>query len=183
MNVDIELYNIELDSTYESVSDKADFLKKQEKYLAFKDIFELTEYLENNTYQNLLRTRGSFVVCKDDLIALTIANVKFSVTAQRTQVVNVSKQLANLAQKPIELLRVPGGDTFNNKCEVHMPGQALSMYNDIMLMEDACADELQASINIGWRIIATCPQPTQRRPDYILGRYNPERKPQGGAVR
>jgi len=67
------------------------------------------------------------------------------------------------------------GDThYNSKCEVAMPGQALSMYNDTLLEEDCCTDQLQRHVANGWRIIAACPQPNQRRPDYILGRYNPD---------
>ena len=67
------------------------------------------------------------------------------------------------------------GDThYNSKCEVAMPGQALAMYNDTQLLEDACTDDLQNELAVGWRIIAACPQPNQRRPDYILGRFNPE---------
>jgi len=69
-----------------------------------------------------------------------------------------------------------GDVNYNSKCEVHTPGQALSIYNDTLLMEDACTDELQGKLTEGWRIIAACPQPDQRRPDYILGRYTPENK-------
>ena len=67
----------------------------------------------------------------------------------------------------------PCEDNFNHRVEVHMPGQALSLYNETMLMEDACTDALQNSLSEGWRIIAALPQPDQRRPDYVLGRYNP----------
>jgi len=63
--------------------------------------------------------------------------------------------------------------SFNQKVNVHMAGGMISMYNDLMLKENCCTDELQGVINDGWRIIATCVQPDQRRPDYILGRYNP----------
>lgn len=67
------------------------------------------------------------------------------------------------------------GDThYNSKCEVAMPGQALAMYNDTQLLTDGCTDALQNELTAGWRIIAACPQPNQRRPDYILGRFNPE---------
>tara|TARA_R110000824_G_C15233132_1_gene679124 strand:- start:38918 stop:39460 length:543 start_codon:yes stop_codon:yes gene_type:complete len=72
--------------------------------------------------------------------------------------------------------KVPEGPTdqhMNNRVEVHMPGQALAMYNDTLLMEDSCTDALQNELANGWRIIAVCPQPDQRRPDYVLGRYNP----------
>lgn len=64
---------------------------------------------------------------------------------------------------------------FNERVEVHMPGQALATYNETMLLQDSCTDALQNEIDSGWRIIAVCPQPDQRRPDYILGRYNPSR--------
>ncbi|WVR18126.1 hypothetical protein JXVLWARM_CDS_0075 [Burkholderia phage Bm1] len=70
---------------------------------------------------------------------------------------------------------VPARDEFNHKVEVHMPGQALSNYNETMLLEDSCTDALQSVLDKGWRIIAACPQPDSRRPDYILGRFNPER--------
>lgn len=63
---------------------------------------------------------------------------------------------------------------FNQKVNVHMAGGLLATYNEVSLKEDACTDELQRELNNGWRIIAICVQPDQRRPDYILGRYNPE---------
>lgn len=64
-------------------------------------------------------------------------------------------------------------DQYNAKVNVHMPGQALSTYNQTMLLQDSCTDNLQYELDKGWRIIACCPQPDQRRPDYILGRFNP----------
>lgn len=74
----------------------------------------------------------------------------------------------------IELPAINGGDNiYNQKCEVHMPGQALASYNETLLLEDSCTDALQESLNVGWRVIAACPQPDNRRPDYILGRFNP----------
>lgn len=64
------------------------------------------------------------------------------------------------------------GEHFNQRVEVHTPGNALATYNRVMLMEDACTDALQEKLSEGWRIIAVCPQPDQRRPDYILGSYS-----------
>lgn len=63
---------------------------------------------------------------------------------------------------------------FNNRCQVHIGNNLIATYNDLLLKEDCCTDELQGALNGGWRIIACCPQPDQRRPDYILGRFNPE---------
>lgn len=65
-------------------------------------------------------------------------------------------------------------DYYNQMVGVHLAGNALSLYNELMLAEDCCTDELQHRLDEGWRIIAACPQP-QRRPDYILGRINPSR--------
>lgn len=63
---------------------------------------------------------------------------------------------------------------FNERCDVHVGGGLIVTYNELMLKEDCCTDELQQELNRGWRIISACVQPDQRRPDYILGRYNSE---------
>ena len=62
--------------------------------------------------------------------------------------------------------------TFNEKCNVHIGGGLLVTFNDFMLQEDCCTDTLQEKVNNGWRIVACCVQADQRRPDYVLGRYN-----------
>lgn len=67
--------------------------------------------------------------------------------------------------------------TYNEKCEAHVPGVGLLAINRTMLLEDACTDKLDTALANGWRIIAACPQPDQRRPDYILGKYDPEWAP------
>lgn len=61
---------------------------------------------------------------------------------------------------------------FNQKVDVHIGGGFLATYNELCLKEDCCTDALQQELNDGWRMIAVCVQPNQRRPDYILGRYN-----------
>lgn len=68
---------------------------------------------------------------------------------------------------------------FNEKVEVYTPGAGLMLFNSTMLLEDVCTDSLQASLDDGWRIIAACPQPDQRRPDYIMGRYDPLHRSEG----
>lgn len=61
--------------------------------------------------------------------------------------------------------------SFNDKCHQHQPNNALFGITEIMLLENSCTDALQEQLARGWRIIAVQPQPDQRRPDYILGRY------------
>lgn len=66
----------------------------------------------------------------------------------------------------------PPEHIYNQHCEVHLPGNLLATYNETLLLEDSCTDALQSALAEGWRIMAVCPQ-SQRRPDYIMGRFNP----------
>ena len=65
---------------------------------------------------------------------------------------------------------------FNQKCDVHISNLGLLHINQTGYAVDCCTENLQLLLNDGWRIIASCVQPDQRRPDYILGRYNPDLK-------
>lgn len=64
------------------------------------------------------------------------------------------------------------GESFNTRCGQIQPHIGLWNMNETLLLEDSCTDALQDYLNQGWRMIAIQPQPNQRRPDYILGRYN-----------
>ena len=72
---------------------------------------------------------------------------------------------------------------FNTKCDVHVGGGLIATFNEVCLKSDTCTDELQGTLAEGWRVIAVCVQPDQRRPDYILGRYNPSLEINLGAKR
>ena len=63
---------------------------------------------------------------------------------------------------------------FNEKVNVHVGGFALMSINQLGFIEDACTENLQDILNKGWRILAVNVQADSRRPDYILGRYNPD---------
>jgi ribulose bisphosphate carboxylase small subunit len=63
---------------------------------------------------------------------------------------------------------------FNQKCDVHISNLGLLHINQIGYAVDKCTEQLQDILNKGWKIIACCVQPDQRRPDYILGKYNPD---------
>jgi len=62
---------------------------------------------------------------------------------------------------------------FNQKCDVHISNLGLLSINQLGFATDKCTEELQGLVNQGWRILAICPQPDQRRPDYVLGRSMP----------
>jgi len=96
-------------------------------------------------------------------------------SVKETLTSNIQEVLMELEDKTTKLERVISGFSFNEKCNVHVGGGLIVTFNDLKLCEDACTDHLQRELNHGWRIVACCVQPDQRRPDYILGRYNPER--------
>lgn len=59
---------------------------------------------------------------------------------------------------------------FNSRVNVHVPNLGTLTMNEVSYHEDCCTDNLQNQLDDGWRILAVCVQPNQRRPDYILGR-------------
>lgn len=63
---------------------------------------------------------------------------------------------------------------YNEHVKVVMPGIGLLQFDHVTVVYDTCTDELRSYLKLGWRIIAVCPQPDQRRPDYVLGRVGPE---------
>jgi hypothetical protein len=62
---------------------------------------------------------------------------------------------------------------FNERVNVHVPGHFLMTVDDVRVEENCCTEFLQDRLREGWRILAICPQPDQRRPDYVLGRTQP----------
>jgi len=58
----------------------------------------------------------------------------------------------------------------NIPCNVVVADGALLKINNVTHCNDYCTDSLQQMLNGGWRILAICVQPDQRRPDYVFGR-------------
>ena len=81
--------------------------------------------------------------------------------------IELENAINNLSQK-INFLSDKQFD-FNAKCNVQVPGLGLLRIKTVDYVCDMCTEKLQRRLNEGWRIIAACPQPDQRRPDYILG--------------
>lgn len=84
------------------------------------------------------------------------------------EIVAVQEKLENALQKFDKQIQ------FNEKVNVHVGGFALMSINQVGFAEDLCTERLQEIMNKGWRILAVCIQPDSRRPDYVLGRYNPD---------
>lgn len=62
--------------------------------------------------------------------------------------------------------------------QIHLPNFSLLSINEVLILEDECTDDLQGALDKGFKIICVCPPYSERRPTYILGRYNAERNPE-----
>ena len=105
--------------------------------------------------------------------------LKESITSQEPTINNIQTILRTIEEKSTSLESLVNkikDTTFNSKTSVHVGGGLITTYNDLLLKEDTCTDDLQNDLNNGWRIIAVCNQADQRRPDYVLGRFNPQLK-------
>lgn len=73
-----------------------------------------------------------------------------------------TKRLAEFGQRNTTVV--------NEKCSVAVAGLGLLTVDEVKACEDLCTQKLQEELDDGWRILAVCVQPDQRRPDYVLGR-------------
>lgn len=59
---------------------------------------------------------------------------------------------------------------FNEACNVHITNVGLLTIQKVKIETNMCTDMIQDELDDGWKILAICPQPDQRRPDYVLGK-------------
>lgn len=72
--------------------------------------------------------------------------------------------------KPLEELQTRQRTVINHRINVAVPGFGLMMIKTVQVCLDCCTERLQEYLNDGWQILAICPQPDQRRPDYVIGK-------------
>lgn len=77
-----------------------------------------------------------------------------------------------IADRLEALLKVAahGEEHLNKRVHVHVPGFTLMSVDEVIVRVDWCTEALREDLDNKWRIVAVCPQPDQRRPDYVLGR-------------
>lgn len=166
----MKVYQIEFDYIWQDGESKE---KKLQVRRQSKEICGLLEDMDENGRFGYKEREP--IINQMQLLALTELNEDFKILRTLdvgdplgSSVERFEKAVAKLSQIPVSDI------AYNERCEVHVPNMALMTYNETMLLEDSCTDALQDRLDEGWRIIAACPQP-QRRPDYIMGRYNPNR--------
>lgn len=185
MKIKPELYLVDIEGvTIWSCDSEEKLIKHVELFKQF-DFIRMREvkYNPETTYYQVADS-DKYTLSKEQILALLLVNIKVKILQTIDIKVDITQQLIDLAERPIRVaLEGSSGDTYNTKCEVHMPGNLLALYNEVAIMEDCCTDILQSQLNAGWRIIAACPQGDSRRPDYVLGRFNPNYDPESSASR
>lgn len=176
---------LQLMSSYDHY--KEDCIQKDDKYYKDQDALDKNESLEYYYLYTKYTGDLNYVVIQkeEQLVNLTeFASkckhkffIKESIHSEKPSIGNINSILFQLDEKASGLNKLVDkikDTTFNSKTNVHVGGGLITTYNDLLLKEDVCTDILQTELNNGWRIIAVCVQPDQRRPDYILGRFNPQ---------
>lgn len=136
------------------------------------DQTEFLEYCQHIKNPTITKSRVQKVAIPEEMVPQQLTNQAM-----------LMDQVLNLNERCIEQLTRASVLCFNEKVGVPQPGLGLDKYNSLMLAEDICTDSLQGLLDDGWRILAICPQPDSRRPDYILGRYNKDHREGHGAER
>ena len=96
-------------------------------------------------------------------------------TTQGLEIVNSLRSIEDKLTSTMLNLRsagVPNKPAYESdgKTRVAMPEWFMAHIRKVEVRNDCCTDALQSDLDDGWHILAICPQPGQRRPDYILGR-------------
>lgn len=156
---------------------------ENDKIKYYKDENCTNECSEYYRYERLENKDWVFVKAENNLVDLnTFAlncrlpyRITKTIKSEEPTVQNINYIMQEMEEKFTRINKVVDtikNQQLNEKVNVHVGGGLIVTYNELKLLEDSCTDMLQTSLNEGWRIIAVCVQPDQRRPDYVLGRYN-----------
>lgn len=121
--------------------------------LEWDDYFEIAS---NKVIRNLCKINRTYTI-------------KIKDTSDGTAALELLSHKIELLDTFMKRAAGAAAQNYNIKCGVPLVDTALMSINRIKIMENCCSDELQKTLNEGYRILSVCPQPDQRRPDYVLG--------------
>ena len=111
-------------------------------------------------HHEALMDTAELQVWTDAGIQITIRKVRGLVYLQPEPASPFPTQAKDLLSGPtIVNVSVPGGF-------------GLWQVQSVSILEDACTDALQDTLDNGWRILAVCPPNDRRRPTYIMGHHD-----------
>lgn len=179
----MRVLQVTLEHIYEWDSDKALAEAKVAERIAERRAVLDRLHIRNSHLEDNQLKALTIIVSGDQLIELLMAKQKPEIINDTTFGGDALAGVVDRLEAVVAKTEAFGAalpdvqSNYNEKVEVYTPGAGLMLFNSTMLLEDSCSDDLQTALDQGWRIIAACPQPNARRPDYIMGRYDPEHKP------
>lgn len=139
------------------------------KALTEEEYGPIAEYLGWVTWEKHLETieKKSFWVQFNGMVDLSILGPLL--TANKIEF--IVKRFAGTYHPKNYVAKLGGEDKAGEApLHVHLPNVGLLSVEEVMVLEDACTDELQRHLDDQWRILCVCPPNSARRPDYVLGR-------------
>lgn len=146
---------------------------KERKLLIPRSDYDSLRKLLPNLPEDPIKERPSpweHHVADIDAVLQYVDNIEIIKPIRKASAYEGILDLADKVINKLHNLEKMNDQLFNKKVEVHVPGDALLNIGEIEVSLSACTETIQARLDEGWRIIAVCPQPDQRRPDYIMGR-------------
>lgn len=115
---------------------------------------------------------GESITADCDTVIRVTSGKGFTLTVEAFSINNMLSKIRDSYDDEIEQIE---NYTRGQIVQIHVPNMSLMLVNEVTYLDDGCTEELQKLLDDGWRILAVCPPNSQRRPDYILGRYNKEK--------
>lgn len=159
-----------VDFTYNA---KMKICKDEHLWNAVNEIIPIGDWKDGQSYFNIGEVILDVTLIGQQLMDLGI-EFEVKAMAQNVFVKDVNAQIQDLSRrlKMTEVRLCNSGDIV----QVHVPNLGLLAINEVEWIDDACTERLQDELDKGWRILAVCPPLMERRPTYIIGRYNPDKE-------
>jgi hypothetical protein len=110
----------------------------------------------------------------DEIYALGVSvEIKFDAKVTSDGYLEIRHYLKSVEERLKEIQSAVTFNTaqsFNDRLSIRISDNLLLSMKEVKVCNDFCTDSLQEELNNGWRIIAVCHQPDQRRPDYVIGK-------------
>jgi len=136
-----------------------------EEFARIKAIIPDAEIETDEFNQDCVKYQRTHVV---DLTKLVTITTQFELQEQpMSHTMELAHQVEQMAERISDFAQER---QFNNAVNVHVPNFALLNIRESFVLVDCCTEVLNDNLGEGWRILAICPQPNQRRPDYVMGK-------------
>lgn len=135
-------------------------------------------YDDPEIHEQAKETLRKFFEQNHDLNIMEVGSlgIPFSVIGISDGSESFAPRVANQLNKILKVisdrhdLKVEG--TKAQDVHIHLPNQVSYVgVSEVKILNDCCTESLQRRLDEGWKILAICPQPHQRRPDYVVGKF------------